>query len=287
MKRLRISLYLILIITLTACSAGISLYSPQEQAAIGKQLDAEIRNNQKEYPIYRGDSSVKDYIDKKIFRPILESPAIKYRTAFPYQIEIIHRDDVINAFAAPGGYIYVYTGLLKYIDSEAALAGILAHEIAHAENEHSSKRMFDAMALQGVTSLLINEKSSDLLKIGAALGANGWLMNNSRKDEDESDKYSFEYLKSTRFYPGGVKFMFEKLRDDGAASSKSSDNKNILNAIVKGAESFFASHPEPIERIEVTNNRLLEAKIPLKTYKNTDKDIFKVEYDKYIKKKLR
>jgi predicted Zn-dependent protease len=81
--------------------------------------------------------------------------------------------------------------------------------------------------------------------------------------------------------------MFEKLKDDGSVSSKGSNDKNILSAIVKGAEGFFASHPEPIERIEVTNNRLTEAKIPLKTYKSNDKDIFKAEYEKNIKKKLR
>jgi beta-barrel assembly-enhancing protease len=287
MKRIRLFVYMVIIAALTACSAGISLYTPQEQVQIGKQLDQEIRSNPKEYPITKDDSAVKDYIDKKIFRPILESPAVKYRTTFPYQLEIIHRDDVINAFATPGGYIYVYTGLLKYIDSESALAGILAHEIAHAENEHSSKRMFDAMALQGVASLFLKEGSSELLKTGVALGANGWLMKNSRTDEDESDKCSFNYLRTTRFYPGGVKFMFEKLKDDGAASSKSSNDKSILSTLVKGAESFFASHPEPIERIEVTNSRLTEAKIQLKTYKSNDKDMFKADYDKNIKKKLR
>lgn len=287
MKNLRLAFSVIIIVTLTACSAGISLYTPQEQVAIGKQLDTEIRSNPKEYPIDKGDAAVKDYIDKKIFRPILESPAVKYKTVFNYQLEIIHRDDVINAFATPGGYVYVYTGLLKYIDSESALAGILAHEIAHAENEHASKRMFDAMALQGLTSLVINEKSSQILQIGAALGINGWIMKNSRTDEDQSDQCSFDYLRSTRFYPGGVKFMFEKLKDDGAVSSKSAGDKNILSAIVKGAEIFFASHPEPIERIAVTDKRLTDAKIPLKTYKSNDKDMFKADYDKNIKKKLR
>lgn len=287
MKRLKLFFSFILIITLTACSAGISLYSPQQQVEIGKQVDKEIRSNPKEYPIDQKDAAVKDYIDKKIFRPILESPAIKYRTVFPYQLEIIHNDSVINAFATPGGYVYVYTGLLKYIDSEAALAGVLAHEIAHAENEHSSKRMFDAQLLQTGSSLLLKENSPQLLKIGLSLGANGWLMKNSRSDEDQADKYSFDYLKSTRFYPGGVKFLFEKMKDDGAITSKEGSGKNLLSAVLKGAEGFFASHPDPIERIEVTNKRIKDAGIQLKTYKDKDKDIFKAEYDKNIKKKLR
>lgn len=281
MKKLKMFFSVLLVITLTACSAGISLYSPQEQVEIGKQLDKEIRSNPKEYPIDQRDAAVKDYIDKKIFRPIVESPAVKYKGVFPYQLEIIHNDSVVNAFATPGGFIYVYTGLLKFIDSEAALAGVLAHEIAHAEYEHSSKRMFDAQLLQAGSSLLLKDSSPELLKIGVALGANGWLMKNSRTDEDQADKGSFDYLRSTRFYPGGVKFMFEKMKDDGAVSASSA------KGLLKGLNTFFASHPDPIERIEVTNKRIKEAGIQLKTYKDKDKDVFKAEYDKNIKKKLR
>jgi beta-barrel assembly-enhancing protease len=259
-----------LIIALTACSAGISLYSPQEQVEIGKQIDKEIRANPKEYPIDQRDAAVKDYIDKKIFRPIVESPAVKYRGVFTYQLEIIHKDSVINAFAVPGGYVYVYTGLLKYVDSEAALAGVLAHEIAHCENEHASKRMFDAQLLQTGSALLLKDSSPELLKIGLSLGTNGWLMKNSRKDEDQADECSFNYLRATRFYPGGVKFMFEKMKDDGAVSAKTGSKQNALATLLKGAEVFFASHPDPIERIDVTNKRLSDAGIPLKTYKNSD-----------------
>ena len=287
MKRLRLLFSIIVIITMTACSAGISLYTAQEQVQIGQQLDKEIKANPKEYPINKNDAAVKDYIDKKIFRPILESPVVKHKGVFPYQLEIIHNDSVINAFATPGGFVYVYTGLLRYIDSEAALAGVLAHEIAHAENEHASKRMFDAQFLQLGSGLILKESSPGWLKLLGAAGANGLISTNSRKDEDEADKYSFEYLRSTRFYPGGVKFMFEKMKDDGAVSSKEGNNKNVLAALLKGAEGFFASHPDPIDRIEVTNKRLKEAGIPMKTYKNADKDIFKAEYDKNIKKKLR
>lgn len=287
MKQLKLALYFVVIVTMTACSAGISLYSPQEQVQLGQQLDKEIRSNPKEYPIDKNDAAVKDYIDKKIFRPIVESPAIKYRGVFPYQLEIIHKDSVINAFATPGGYVYVYTGLLKYIDSEAALAGVLAHEIAHAENEHASKRMFDAMGVQMLAGFVVNEKSPQWQQILAGLGANGWIMKNSRSDEDQADKYSFDYLKNTRFYPGGVKFMFEKMKDDGAVSPKATGKQSFLGALLKGAEGFFASHPDPIERIDVINQTIKNAGLPLKTYKNSDKDIFKAEYDKNIKKKLR
>ena len=54
----------------------------------------------------------------------------------------VKNDSILNAFAIPGGHIYIYTGLLKYLDSEAALAGVLAHEIAHAEKRHATWRTY-------------------------------------------------------------------------------------------------------------------------------------------------
>lgn len=287
MKRVKMFFVVIVAVTLTACSAGISLYSPQEQVQIGQQLDKEIRANTKDYPIDSRNAAVKDYINKNILQPIVNSPAVKYRGVFPFQIEIIQNDSVINAFAIPGGYLYIYTGLLKYIDSEAALAGVIAHEVAHAEHEHASKRMFDAQLLQAGSALLLKDSSPELLKIGAQLGAYGWLMKNSRTDEDQADNSSFQYLKSTKFYPGGVKFMFEKMKDDGAISSKDAKNQGFLGALLRGAEGFFASHPDPIDRIDVINKTIQEAGIPLKTYKSKDKDLFKAEYDKNIRKKLK
>jgi len=287
MKQLRLVFSFIVIISITACSAGISLYSPQEQAQLGAQLDQEMRANPKDYPIDKNDAAVRDYIDKNILQPILKSPAIKYKGVFPYKLEIIHKDSIINAFCTPGGYVYVYTGLLKYIDSEAALAGVLAHEIAHAENEHSSKRMFDAFGIQALASLVVKDNSPEWAKIAAGLGANGWIMKNSRKDEDESDRCSFDYLKGTRFYQGGVKFMFEKMKDEGAIEPAGTGNQNVIGAAFKKLEGFFASHPDPIKRIDVINKMIQDSGLPLKTYKNSDKDIFKAEYDKNIKKKLR
>lgn len=287
MKRFRITVFIIALLGITACSAGIALYSPQEQVEIGKQIDKEIRANPKQYPIDPGDAAAKEYIDKKIFRPIIESPTVKYKGVFPYRLEIIHNDSIINAFAVPGGFVYVYTGLLKYIDSEAALAGVLAHEIAHAENEHAAKRMFDARLLQTGSAMLIKDSSPEFLKIGAALGINGWILANSRADEDQADDYSVSYLKSTRFYPGGVKLMFEKLKDDGAITPQNAKKRGFLGVLGDAAKMFTATHPEPVERIEVINQRLKNEGIPIKTYKNTDKDIFKAEYEKNIKKKLR
>ena len=77
---------------------------------------------------------MKEYVSGLGNYVVNNSSYIKYKNVFPYKIEIIQDDSTVNAFCIPGGYIYVYTGLIKFLNNEAALTGVIAHEIAHAEN---------------------------------------------------------------------------------------------------------------------------------------------------------
>ena len=104
-------------------------------------IDQEIRSNPTEYPIYNCDPTVKLYIQQRIFNHILASAKVENKNVFPYQIEIIDDPNVLNAFCVPGGFIYLYTGLLLYLDSEAALAGVVGHEIVHAERRHTTQSL--------------------------------------------------------------------------------------------------------------------------------------------------
>jgi beta-barrel assembly-enhancing protease len=273
-KKLWISFLLLFVV---ACSAlKLNMMSDSQEVALGLQLDQEIKKNPKEYPIYKGNPAVKEYIDKKIFREVLKSPSIEKNVVYPYQLEIIQNDTTLNAFATPGGYVYVYTGLLKYLDSEAALAGVLGHEIGHAERHHAAIRMTNANLLNIGQSLLLGENAPQIATIAANLLSGLALLANSRADEDESDLYSFKYLSTTRFYQGGVKFFFEKMRDDGKVSRGG-----------QGVATFLSTHPDPIARISSTEQRLKDAGIALKTYKDNDKNFFKADYKKNILDKMR
>src|SRR3989339_869067 len=150
---------------------------------------------------------------QKIFQPILQSPDVLYKNVFKYNLEIIKNDTILNAFAVPGGPVYVSTGLLKYLDSEAALAGVLGHEIAHAERRHATNRMTKQMGIQMLTQLVLGQNPSQTAMIASNLFVGLAFLANSRADEDEADRYSIDYLKDTRFYPGSVKFFFEEMRD--------------------------------------------------------------------------
>ncbi|MDO8550726.1 MAG: M48 family metalloprotease [Ignavibacteria bacterium] len=277
MKLIRKSILIFLIagpFFFNSCDSGINLFSKSDDVQLGKDLDAEIRNNPKEYPIFKGDPSVKRYINERIFQHILASSKIESKGTYNYQLEIIDQD-VLNAFALPGGYIYVYTGLLNYLDSEAALAGVLGHEIAHAEERHATERMTSYYGVSILLSLVLGENPSQIAEIGANLFVGLGFLANSRSDENQSDERSFEYMKDTRYYPGGVKFFFERMRDDGLVSSKSDK-----------VATFLSTHPDPIDRIANTNNRLQSAGLPVKDYKSEGEGIYKSEYLSNIKNKL-
>jgi predicted Zn-dependent protease len=272
----KVTLYVLVTFPLffNSCGSGVNLFSKSDDAQLGKDLSAEIKNNPQEYPIFKGGPSIKKYINERIFQHILTSPKVKSKNVYHYQLEIIDQD-ILNAFALPGGYIYVYTGLLNFLDSEAALAGVLGHEIAHAEERHATERLTSYYGVSILLSLVLGDNPSQIAEIGANLFVGLGFLANSRSDESESDERSFEYLKDTRYYPGGVKFFFEKMRDEGLVSSKSDK-----------VATFLSTHPDPIDRISNTNERLQNAGLPVKDYKSAGDGIFRSEYLKNIKNKL-
>ncbi len=269
-------IFISFLVFLAACGTGINLFSENEEVKLGEQFDEEIHNNPDQYPIYKGDPAVKNYIQERIFDHILQSHEVEKETVYEYQLEIIDNDSTLNAFAVPGGYVYLYTGLIKYLDSEAALAGVVAHEIAHVERRHATQRITNAYGLQIIASLALGNNPSQISIMVANLFSGLTLLANSRSAEDESDKYAVIYLNSTRYYPGGVKFFFERMRDDGKVSSSGGR-----------VATFLSTHPDPIDRINTTEERLRERGIEIKSYTTTDHEgIYRNEYEKNVKSKI-
>jgi beta-barrel assembly-enhancing protease len=258
-----------------SCESGINIFSQQDEVQLGEEVDAEIRNNPQEYPIYTGDPSVKNYINQRIFQEVLSSPRIESKNVYNYRFEIIDQPDVLNAFALPGGSIYLYTGLLKYLDSEAALAGVIGHEIAHAEKRHATQRLTAYYGVSFLISVVLGDDPSQVAEIAANLFVGLAFLANSRSDENQSDEYSYMYLKDTRYYEGGVKFFFEKLRDEGLVSSQSDR-----------IATFLSTHPDPIDRISETEKRLQSDGIPILSWNSSGTGIFRDEYLTNIRNKL-
>ncbi|GAB5466847.1 MAG: M48 family metalloprotease [Candidatus Kapaibacteriales bacterium] len=211
----------------------LNLYSVEDDKALGEQVDQEIRSDPQQFPILnnpQAEAYVQGMIDK-----ILLSDDVQYKDEFAYDVTLIDNDSVINAFCTPGGFIYVYTGIIKFLPNEAALAGVLGHEVAHAEERHSTERMTTAYGIQVLLSIALGENPSQLENLASNLFANAKLLQNSRNDEFESDELSFEYLQDTEYYPAAITYFFDKVGDDQQAPGFS-------------LEQMFATHPDPDDR---------------------------------------
>lgn len=236
--------------TLTYCSS-INLFPVSKDQELGAQFDKEIRANQAEYPILN-NTEARRYVQAMI-NTLKQAPGVKYESSFPYRVEIINDDKTVNAFCTPGGYIYVYTGLIKMLENEAALAGVLGHEIAHAERRHSTSRMTKALGVQTMLDMVSGQTSNTNINFAAnAVGGMGLLMN-SRSDEAEADSDSFQYLRETnRWYPGGIMYFFDKVKGRGGSA----------------LEELFSTHPLPQSRLDDTIERLKQNNVPPPTEQN-------------------
>lgn len=230
----------------------VNFFPDSKDIELGRQFDQEIRKDTKNYPLLQDRPDINEYVEH-IGKKILASPYIKYRDKFAYKFEVIHNDSVINAFCTPGGYIYVYTGLMKFVDNEATLAGVIAHEIAHAECRHSTRQMSMQYGTSLLLSIALGENPNQTTAMVAKILQTGALLKYSRTDEDEADAYSVKYLQATEYYPGAIKFFFEKVAGER-----------------KGAawETLLSTHPHPQDRLNNIDRMMKELGNPAPTEDN-------------------
>lgn len=208
-----------------------TIFSASSDVELGADLAAQIAANPQEFPILNNPNA-EAYLQNMV-NAILKSDEIEYADIFPYDVKIIHDDNTVNAFCAPGGYIYVYTGLIKFLDNEAALAGVIGHEISHAERRHASKRITKQYGVNVILGMLLGENPSMVEDIAANLLTGYYFLENSRDDEYEADEYSFLYLMDTKWYPAGILQFFDKVDDNRDASY---------------IERLLSTHPQPADR---------------------------------------
>ncbi|MCE5304970.1 M48 family metalloprotease [bacterium] len=252
----------------TGCSGSTSisdfnLFSTADDYQLGMQLDSEIKANPKEYPMLNS-AEANAYL-QSIVNQIIASPQIKYKGTFAYKVQILDTN-IINAFATPGGFIYVYKGLLKFANNEATIAGVLAHEIAHSERRHATKRMTQQYGISILASLVLGSNPSALEQIGANLLTGLGLLKNSRDDEYEADEYSFKYLQDTKWYPGAITYFLEKIQ------AEQQSNPSAF-------EEILSTHPLDSKRIAQINEFIKKANLPAPNENN----LFSQTYQQFLK----
>lgn len=252
-------------------SCGANIFSVEDDVSMGKEIEQQIREQHSEYPILKNKPEIKNYVNKLGKYILQNSSAIKYKNIFPYQFEIINDDSTINAFCLPGGYIYVYTGLIKFLDNEAALVGVLGHEIAHAERRHMTQRLTSYYGVSMILSLVLGSNPGMLENIAANLFVGLGFLANSRSDEIDADNYSIKYLSKSKYYPGGITFFFDKIKEEQRKKGQTPGD----------LERVLSTHPLPQDRIENANIQLSK----LKPRPDSTKGLFADEY-KRIKSQL-
>lgn len=225
---------------LTQCEEdrGVNLFSINQDIEFGRIMDSTINANPADYPVLSETlyPDVYAYMNT-MMNDILASDKIKYGDRFEWEITIIDKD-VMNAFAVPGGKMYFYTGLIKYLDDAASLAGVLGHEMAHIDLRHSTRTMTDVYGFSLLVSLLIGDDSSKLEQIAGQLATGAASLKFSRNHEYDADKYSMYYLANTKYDPKGIGSFFIKLREDGHTSQ---------------TFEFLSTHPDDDKRVDNIN----------------------------------
>jgi predicted Zn-dependent protease len=216
MKKILYPYLIIFILLFQACAPGgknaINFFSLQDDIALGKKLRDQIAANPKEYPLLSRQQYPKAYQHlQRITDNILNSGVIEHRNDFEWTLHIIHDDKTLNAFVSPGGYIYVYTGLIKYLETEDELAGVMGHEIAHADRRHSTANMTKQYGVQILLSTVMGNNPGMMAQIlGDLTGKLGGLKF-SRNTESDADAQSVVYLSKTQYRCDGTAGFFEKM----------------------------------------------------------------------------
>ena len=168
------------------------------------------------------------------------------RKNFKYKFTVLN-SGIVNAFALPGGYIYVSRGLLALAETEAEVAGVLAHELGHINALHHGRRQGQEM-LAGLGVAIVGAAAGsygrEIAQLGSAV-AQGALRSYSREHELESDSLAFRYMARAGYDTGAMVEFLSKMRDDTRLEAKrlgkSPDKADEFN--------YLATHPAPIERV--------------------------------------
>ncbi len=210
---------------------NINIFSIEDDKAFGAQVSQEIENDPATIILDSARYAAQYAYIYQIRNKILNSGQVMYKDVFPWRIRIIKNDTVLNAFCTPGGYMYFYTGILKFLESEDHLAGVLGHEMAHADKRHSTDALTRQYGLSVLFDVVFGQNKGQLVRIAAGLRE----LKYSRTAETEADNYSVKYLCPTDYDAAGAAGFFEKLLAMGSGSD---------------VPEFLSTHPSPDNRVE-------------------------------------
>jgi predicted Zn-dependent protease len=174
--------------------------------------------------------------------------ALGEQNPYPFEFHVLRNVNAINAFALPGGQVFITAGLLDRLETDGQLAGVLAHEIGHVVERHSAERLAKATFAEGLTGAIViasyDPDNPDTKKAAQVALAVGHLINMKygREEELESDRDGVHFMAKAGYDPRAMLRVMEVLRSAG--------NGRLPE--------FFSTHPNPDERIELIERAIME-----------------------------
>lgn len=209
-----------------------AIISTQEEISIGKSVAKDL---EKQYGLV-DDKALQD----RVARIGASIAAVSDRRELTYSFKVLNSKDV-NALALPGGFVYVFKGLIDYMPSDEELAGVLSHEVGHVVKRHTVRQMEKSLIAQVLFGVLFGDRGVFLQN----LAYNAIMAGYSRTDEQEADRVGFYQAVKAGYNPYSMLMTLQKLDD--------------LDK--KGSYGIFSTHPDPEARVNLVRGYIAGAGI--------------------------
>ena len=228
----------------------VNIFTDAEELQFGREY---VTQHEKTVMFYT-DSVVTNYIND------LGQSLVRYskRSNITYTFKVVRKKG-INAYAVPGGFIYVHLDLIRAAKNESELAAVLGHEIGHIVGRHSMKRLTQVYSFELIKQVILDENANEFKKLVADALAAGLLFRYNRDQERESDFYGVQNVYDAGISPEGAATFFETLR-------------TIQGREPSSLEKFLSTHPVPSERVSNVRNQI--SGLPPKSGLQTDSSRF-------------
>ncbi len=217
-------------------SSSSDYFTRDQEIQIGQQTAAEAS---KKLPLLPDSDPITQYVQQLGAKLVAHAPGEKW----PYSFHVVNQKE-INAFAIPGGPIYVNLGTIQAADNEAELAGVMAHETSHIVLRHgtraATRQMQAQLPLQILGALIGNSSTlAQLTQMGINFGLGSYFLRNSRTAENEADLMGTDIMYDTGYDPKQMAEFFRKLEAQGNAGIQ-----------------FLSDHPNPGNRVQAVNHEV-------------------------------
>jgi len=233
---------LILVVSVSAASAQTAItpdknkYTPAQDVQIGQEASQEVR---RELPML-ADDRVDDYVKRVGDRLVRAIPDQFQHQEFRYSFEVVNQKE-INAFALPGGPMFLHRGMMEAAKSEAEMAGVMAHEIAHVALRHGTAQATKAQGFQigavagQILGAIVGGAAGSIIAQGSQFGLGAYFLKYGREYEREADLLGAQILARAGYDPRRMADMFRTIEQQSKGS---------------GGPEWLSSHPHPANRYE-------------------------------------